>query len=212
MQSLVKRSTLVLGGLLLVISFQNCSKIGNSGVAFSGPDSLELASEEQVAPQGADLPALPDQAAAGDLPKGPSSPDKSADEEVTDEEVAKIIALCKDSDQAAGFDESQSIRVVQESFDTIVNKVASVQAVQSRLVLRASDAQSKIDDAQIVQTQLVLCGFADIGSLRSTKGRIFMVGGSIQSAQLVQSTLVLIDANVKDHRGVKSSIKRYSSK
>lgn len=217
MQSLMSRWALVFWSDLLVVSFQNCSKIGHNGVAFEG-ETLALASEVQVtAPEQVSVVDEGDGQAPGNPPgkegsgqDGKESESEGQRPEVNDDEIASVVALCRDMEEASGFSESQSIRVVHDSFDSLVNKVSSFSAVHSRVVLRASGAQSKVDDSQLVHSDLVLCGFADVGSIRATASRIFVVGGTVQEAHLFQSSMILINAKLNDYRGVKSIIKRYS--
>lgn len=226
MQSLMSRWAVVFWCGLMVVSFQNCSKIGHNGVAFQS-ESLGLASEVPVAVPG-QVEIVDDGEGDGQSPSNPGgngkenpgkdgevaseeqAPSEEPRPEITDKEISEIVALCNDIEEASGFNESQSIRVVHDSFDSIVNKVSSFSSVHSRVVLRAAGAESKVDDSQLVHSDLVLCGFSNLGSIRSTASRIFVVGGTVQDAHLVHSSMVLINAKMNDYRGVKSVIKRYS--
>ncbi|WP_347356884.1 hypothetical protein [Bdellovibrio sp.] len=203
MQSLKYRGVLLLLCSLMILSFQNCSKIGNNAVVFEG-ESLGL-SDELLIP-GGDPVSVSEPA-----PNPADGKDKTPEMPVTSEsEIAEVVALCRDAEKASGFRDSQVIQAVQESLDSIVNLVSSLNSVHSRLVLRAAGAQSTVGDAQGVHSDLVLCGFSKISSIRATQSRIFVVGGSVGSAHLVHSSMILINAQVKDHGGVQSVIRTYS--
>lgn len=201
MQSLKYRGFLLLLCSLMILSFQNCSKIGNNAVVFEG-ESLGLSD---------DLYIPGEQVGAAEPPGSADGKDKSPETPVTSEsEIAEVVALCRAGEKASGFRESQVIQVVQESLDSIVNTVSSLNSVHSRVVLRAAGAQSSVGDVQGVHSDLVLCGFSKTSSIRATQSRIFVVGGSIGSAHLVHSSMILINAKVKDHGGVESVIRTYS--
>lgn len=239
MQFLTSRWALVVWSGVLVVSFQNCSKIGHNGLIFKG-ESLTQTSETiipaeqqledidgQSTSSGGEVgqadpgknpeseathdPAVPEAPVVG----GQASDGKSCKKEypvVTDSDITAAVAACRESDQTVGFSASQQIRVVHEEFDSLVDNLSSLSAIHSQMILRASSETSAVAQAKLVQSDLVLCGFSKIGTIRSTHGRIFVVGGTVHDADLVQSSMILINAELKNHHGVKSIIKRYSLK
>lgn len=203
MQLLKGRWMLMVASGLMVVSFQNCAKIGHNAVEFQG-ESLDLPSE--VVMPSEQLVVDSDNAQPG---AGTGAPDKEPPA-VSGGEIAEIVALCQDSERASGYNESQTMHLVQEKLDSIVGNVSSLSLVHSRVVLRAAGEAAAIDDAQLVHSDLVLCGFSKIRKIRSTQSRIFVVGGSVQDAVLVQSSLFLINAELKNHSGVSSTVKKIS--
>ncbi len=225
MKSLMLKLGILAGATVLMVAFQNCSKIGTNGIAIEenslSLDQVEIVDQPDVV---VDLPDEEEPAAPVKDPVkepgkegGGETDDVEAEDDggckdVKDDEVAKAVAMCSNEGKTQGFVSDQEIKVVHGKADYNVDQVAKLSGVHSTVVLRAASADSKIVEARNVQGLVVLCGFAEVEGLDSVQGKVIVVGGRVREAKLVQSTLVLVNASLQSHTGVKSRVKTYSVK
>ncbi|MDG0815646.1 hypothetical protein [Bdellovibrio svalbardensis] len=133
--------------------------------------------------------------------------------EIEDAEVADAIKYCEQRAAQANPSANLDLKFNHESFEIDAAKVTAIKGnYGGQSAVRATGEGALAGDIQVNHTSLVICGFAKIESIKGAQDNIIVVGGDIQSLQLNNSTIALVNASANQVKGANLIIKKYSLK
>jgi hypothetical protein len=205
---------LIVGGLVLIAGFQNCSKIGASeivaqekshSIGLNPENSSDMptdADPEQLIVQDDNIDIeMPDSDDSADVPKDCSEDDQLSrpSEEVLS--VADANALCEESNVNASVVQNLNLRFNRKNsiVDVTAFNVAKVRGNHGKLVvIRASDKSSVAKNLQFNHSTVILCNFKEITMVHAVHSHLIVVGGSISKLKLTHSSFYPVNAEVLD--------------
>ncbi|MEK2645837.1 hypothetical protein [Bdellovibrio sp. BCCA] len=218
----------------LLFGFQNCSKLGTNGIAVNEKvlslDSVQVAEPVAVDPvndSGNDpVTSAPNngggkgdngvkedpstEVEVGSQPT-PSTTDP-APADIPDDEVADAIRACQ-SETPLEVIPDLDLKFNHESVSVDVQKVTALKGnYGSSVVVRAQNEGALAESIHINNSTLILCDFAHIENIKGTQNHIIIVNGEIEDLQMNNSTVALVNAQVKSAKGPNTVIKNYSLK
>ena len=163
----VTQSMTLLGVFLILLQFQNCSKV--NPVLLGKPTQAALGQNESI-------------------------DSKEKFEKLNSAELAKIEQECL-SEKAPNFSNVLELKDMDGAFTAIADHFSKIKNMGGTLVLKASEPGAQIDQIADFGGKLVLCGFS-VKNIENTNGKIIVVDGQIQNLKNHEGNVLLVRSNV----------------
>ncbi|MGZ3771480.1 MAG: hypothetical protein ACXVCR_08505 [Bdellovibrio sp.] len=202
---------------MLLFNFQNCSKIGTSGIAVEDK-SLTPVSVQTLPPNGTASPpqvTTPPDNENQNSNQDHETPDISDPNEpapeIADSDVVEAIKVCK-KNYTSNAAENLSVKFNHENLSLAAKSVSSIKGNHGNVLIDAAKDNAAVGTVFINHSTLILCNFSHIMQIKGPHNKIVVMGGSIDSAFLIHSTLSLVNASVSNVTGSHSIVKTYTLK
>lgn len=137
---------------------------------------------------------------------------KNKDQKYSLRAFAAAIRVCQ-SEAQLEFISDLDLKFNHERVAVDVRKVTSLAGNHgSSVIVRAQDQEALAGTVHINHTTLILYDFAHIDNLKGTHNNIVVIKGEIEELRMSNSTVALVNAQVKSAKGPNIIIKNYSLK
>lgn len=203
---------LLVSSLILVIGFQNCSKIEATSPlvneklsgAVGAPaavvdpviDSPDSGSTDQVVDREEDEDSV--NIVTGSLDIGEEQPKKSEAQQ-----AAEAIAFC--AQQGVDAIQGSEFKNIRGHLEAAGKDISSIEDVRGGLSVWGVDGESKIGHVSNIRGHTVICNMK-VGSIDDVRGGVVLVNSSAESVDEVHGRLLMVNSKVNKVGSVTGSI------